>query len=62
MQEITWTNCADAMPPDEGLFIICGVKFQYINMLTGRDIHNLLNFRAFKWTPYTPEKWKELNK
>lgn len=60
--KITWINCADAMPPDDG------------NLVIVKDLDGLVCKEGYivnawkdrfdetaKWTPYTPEKWKELN-
>jgi len=64
---IEWTLCSERMPPDKpGNPII--VKFQngklvkmsarwFLNAVVNRT-----NIDVVEWTPYTPEKWKELNK
>ena len=61
MTEITWTNCAEKMPPDD------------IGTVIMNDINGCLLFKALRpilpkelsdklrWTPYTPEKWDHLN-
>lgn len=66
MTEITWTNCADAMPPDDLVEVIgrwswnnkpelCFVAYIKIK-ITKDDAHE------YEWTRYTPEIWEELNK
>jgi len=64
MTKITWTNCADAMPPDDELVIVRTWTGHFIK-LTKYALEpsvNLYGAENYKWTPYTPEKWKELNK
>lgn len=62
--KITWTNCAEQMPPDdrcESIIKLPGGYYKSIN----RDIWNekhLYGTGLIFWTPYTPEKWNELNK
>ena len=67
MTEITWTNCADKMPPDGWARII----FRDSNsakpiVLYAHSVYDFKNNNTLKpsaeWTPHTPEKWKELNK
>lgn len=61
--KITWTNCDDAMPPDTNEhFIIRLLAFpKVIQSIDGNQAQDL-NRYSWEWTPYTPEKWKELNK
>lgn len=66
MPEITWTNCAEQMPPDDGTRIILKINgkiYQAISMdlWNKRDLYGL-KARAVYWTEFTEEKWKELNK
>jgi len=66
--EITWTNCADEMPPAAAKVIVD--EEGYYNITTGKQLHDLASYREIEqrtmshmeWTSYTPEKWKELNK
>lgn len=66
--EITWTNCADEMPPSAMQVITDNEG--YYNIITGKTLHDTASFREIEqktmshlyWTPYTPEKWEELNK
>lgn len=64
MTKITWTNCAEQMPPDESVVIVDhngkfnihrGVEL-WAQVVVYGDPHN------YKYTEFTPEKWKELNK
>ena len=61
---ITWTKCADEMPPDDKNF-----KLIFREIASGRfeendGFHmNLTRMKyLFEWTPYTPEAWEELNR
>ena len=64
--EITWTNCAEQMPPD--IEIIIQYKNDQPKLFDGsrftesfvRILPDII--RNTKWTEYTPEKWKEINK
>lgn len=59
MTKITWTNCADKMPPDDFNEIIvsaCG----YYTIHDGKDLKYWISTDHVKWTEFTPEKWKEL--
>ena len=74
MPKITWTNCADAMPPDDDREIVIQrvVDDPAIFALKGELISTPANEIWFdidenkldhwQWVPYTPEAWKELNK
>ena len=60
--EITWTNCAEKMPPDDLDIIIdtwTGHKFKSVGWILKHEV-NAFGLANFKWTPYTPEKWEEL--
>lgn len=74
MQQITWTNCADAMPPlttriivkssTDKAFISIGHEM-HERKLTDCKVYgtnDMFNSYEYKWTPFTLEKWKELNK
>lgn len=64
--QITWTNCAEQMPPDYEIII------QYKNdapkLFDGSRFTEQLArlfpqlMRDTKWTEFTEEKWKALNK
>lgn len=71
---ITWTNCADEMPPDDDREILVKrVGHYHANsantdqlILTpaneiGFDI-DMSNLDYWQWTEFTPEKWEKLNK
>lgn len=63
--QITWTNCADEMPPDDDTLVIIrwGVLEQH-RIEPGSDSHKLLEekevFNNRYWTLYTSEKWEKL--
>lgn len=64
MQEITWTNCAEELPPSTPDWIIVSDGYgTHIcdGMAVNHDYGICIDVEA-KWAPYTPEKWKELNK
>jgi hypothetical protein len=67
--QITWTNCADEMPPDDETTIICTYGGGMIDKMHAMIFHAAVNLSRkmngetyIGWTPYTEEKWKELNK
>lgn len=62
-QEITWHNCAEQMPPDDVILNDIGGCI-LIHKKGGLTMYEniLLNNFEFRWTPYTKEKWEELNK
>lgn len=67
MQEITWTSCADEMPPDNQKTIFRRTdKDKFFFTKNVPDAHSLTfyirNIDVLQWTLYTPEKWKDLNK
>ncbi len=62
---ITWTNCADEMPPDDETEIIIRHVEDKEPILTPAnevfyDIDTLYK-ECWEWTEFTPEKWKHLN-
>lgn len=64
--QVTWTNCADEMPPDGYKIdiIVRSIATKEPKIISTRVAHLLMpsgNSMA-EWTPYTPEKWKELHK
>ena len=61
--EITWTNCAEKMPPETTRVILRRKEFPIAT--TGLSyflVHNTEDLRYWEWTEFTKEKWKELNK
>ena len=63
---ITWINCSERMPPDDDETEIivetwtCNhyrIKAWILHMESA-----LLGKENYKWVPYTPEAWSELNK
>lgn len=59
---ITWINCIDQMPPDGiGSVILNDIRgcllFKALNPKLPKELSDKL-----RWTPYTNEKWEELNK
>ena len=67
--QITWTNCADKMPPDENIKIIAIFLPSGKHMINyGHILNSVLRIinrnteHNWKWTPYTQEKWEYLNK
>ena len=68
--KITWTNCADKRPPYDPI-IIKDMRSSAIYRTHGegfllcqreRSYGFTGSLKDYEWTPYTPEKWKELNK
>ena len=59
MIEITWTNCADEMPPD-GMRVIILAFGEYMKMTWCGELSRVASNKT-EWTPYTDEKWEELN-
>jgi len=65
--QITWTNCADKMPPYNSDVVIH--KFTYSSVVH-KDAGEFLSDKTLQygtreykeWTPYSKEKWEELNK
>jgi len=66
---ITWTNCAERMPPDDGdvrIIIRSGKYIDCYSVATGSRLHdyacrNILS-EDYQWTLYTEEAWSELTK
>ena len=64
--EITWTNCADEMPPDDNTEIIIRHIEDKEPILTPAnevfyDIDTLYK-ECWEWTEFTEEKWESLKK
>jgi hypothetical protein len=62
--EITWTNCADEMPPYNRRYIILKLERSnktFLKLLVSDELRGM-DTTCWHWTPYTPEKWEELNK
>ena len=65
--EITWTNCADEMPPYEPIIVVNLLDMR-IRMSHGESLvfyihrEQRVRRRHFEWTEFTEEKWKELKK
>ena len=65
--QITWTNCADEMPPYEPIIVVNLLDMR-IRMSHGESlafyIHRewRVKRRHFEWTEFTEEKWEELKK
>ena len=59
--KITWTNCSDEMPYG---YNRCIIKLTHNNELFIIRPEWFVFGKPYMWhwTPYTPEKWKELNK
>ena len=64
--QITWTNCADAMPPDdETEIIIRHVEDKELILTPANEVFydiDTLYKDVWEWTEFTEEKWEELNK
>jgi hypothetical protein len=45
-EEITWTNCADAMPPAAAKVIVD--EEGYYNITTGKQLHDLASYREIE--------------
>lgn len=67
--EITWTNCAEKMPPDDESMIICTYGNCFIDKMNGMIFHAAVKLSQkvngdtdIKWVHYTEEKWEALNK
>lgn len=61
---ITWTNCAEQMPPEDKTRVIVATHGNYIidhGTWFAYYKRTLIKDRA-KWTEFTKEKWEELNK
>jgi len=66
MPNITWTNCADEMPPDDDREILIRKVGCVDSIQTpANEIYYDINdeeLHRWEWAPYTPEAWEELNK
>lgn len=64
--QITWTNCADEMPPDGDSEIIIGrVDDPAVILTPANEIYYDMDSNKrneWQWTEYTQEKWEYLNK
>lgn len=68
--QITWTNCAEQMPPNTMKFKLIYRVNSEITFGFGTAFNVIADIHPrweevkckFEWTPYTDEKWKELNK
>jgi len=62
--QITWTNCAEQMPPDDGDFGLILRDSVGTSRTTGSYVHYdygvVIDLDA-EWTEFTKEKWEELN-
>ena len=74
MTQIQWTRCSERMPPDDGTKIIAkneseddyvlttGLRLKVYLASCGDTWNRVkISFQTY-WTPYTDEKWEELNK
>lgn len=65
MTEITWTNCAEKMPPDDSGTVIYNpigtVILFHVEVVNGSFVQ-LMELHPMRWTEFTKEKWEELNK
>lgn len=60
---ITWTNCADRMPDDDGHLIVRKIGDHRLSIYHKSTVINWLrNKKSYECAPYTEEAWKELNK
>lgn len=60
--QITWTNCADEMPPETTRVILRPKEFPIAT--TGLSyflVNNTEDRRFWEWTEFTKEKWEKLN-
>ena len=66
--EITWTNCADEMPPDDATRVISAVGDSKPYAVSGSLVRaeylrwKNVSYVPVTWTEFTPEKWEELKK
>lgn len=61
MTQIHWTKCSERMPPD-GMRVIIQAYGEYMKFAWDEKVLNTVATCNTSWTPYTVEKWKELNK
>lgn len=59
MEIITWTNCAEQMPPDDAEIIVHAFGCHTRHL--GADLQVWKLYDHIYWTPYTKEKWEDLN-
>lgn len=63
--QITWTSCAERMPPDgedEAVIAIADLHGDRPFITDAWTMNNSKLVLWHKWTPYTKEKWEALNK
>ena len=66
MTQIQWTKCSERMPPDDLNYKI--ITIDDLHGLCTDDGKSLNSIKDFcvefnaVWTPYTDEKWEELNR
>lgn len=64
MTEITWTNCAEQMPPYNRKYIIFkleSIDRLFLKIMVGDELNDM-DITNWQWTEFTKEKWEELNK
>jgi len=66
-KEITWTNCAEQMPPDDETEILIRPINDNSELILSPAIEVFYDIDAvykdmWEWTEFTKEKWEELNK
>ena len=62
--QITWTNCADAMPPSTNdMFIIRSERNNKFLSVRSGFMYNAFarNVQKYDWTKFTQAKWDHLN-
>lgn len=67
MTQIQWTKCSERMPPDDTVIAKVGyddTPSRVSGILVKQEYNRWKNFSDIPvfWTPYTPEKWKELDR
>lgn len=62
--KITWTNCADKMPPDDPnyLIIFSEIDSGLFDKNNGAHMNLCRTKHLYAWTEFTKEKWEALNK
>lgn len=66
--KITWTNCADEMPPDDANKVISVVGDSKPYAVSGSLVRSEylrwknVSYVPVTWTEFTEEKWEGLNK
>jgi len=59
---ITWINCSERMPPDEGHLIVRKISDHRLSIYHKSSvIYWLRNKKGYECAPYTEEAWSELN-